>query len=237
MIYLYSGTPGSGKSYHAVLKIYNRLRMKKNNNVIANFNLSLPSGVKGNFIYLDNSEFTIDYLLSYAKSHHQIGFENQTLVVCDEAQILFNCRDWGTNSKIRMQWIEFFSQHRKYGFNFIMIAQFDKMIDKQIRYLIEYEILHMKMNNFFSFIPVTFFLCVQRWYGQRMKIGHEVIPYRKKIAKLYNSYMTFEKEDASQQRSVSEECCDVSSFFGNEEDLDVISSPEPLVEEVPSPSP
>lgn len=36
-------------------------------------------------------------------------------------------------------------------FNVIMIAQSDKMLDKQIRSLIEYDVKHIKMNNgFFS---------------------------------------------------------------------------------------
>ena len=35
MIHLYSGTPGSGKSFHATEKIFYRLRMRKN--VICNY--------------------------------------------------------------------------------------------------------------------------------------------------------------------------------------------------------
>lgn len=193
MIWLYSGTPGSGKSYHAVHDIFKKVKRKDKNKVIANFILNLPNKYKGNFIYVDNSELTVDFLKEYAFKNHLLGVEGQTLVVIDEAQILFNSRDWGVNSHKRMNWIKFFSQHRKYGYNFIMIAQFDKMIDRQIRSLIEYEVVHMKMNNYFWFLPATFFLCVERWYGQKMKTGHIIIPYRKKIANLYNSYSTFDE--------------------------------------------
>ena len=195
MIWLFSGTPGSGKSYHAVYDILQKLRKKKNNRVIANFPLYFKKkSYQDNFYYIDNSDVTIDYLVNFAKENHHLGIEGQTLVVIDEAQILFNSRDWGTNSKKRMAWIKFFSQHRKYGYNFILIAQYDRMIDKQIRSLIEYEVSHMKINNFFMFLPVTMFLCVERWYGQRMKTGHQIIPYRKKIARSYNSYETFEEQ-------------------------------------------
>lgn len=193
MIWLYSGTPGSGKSYHAVYDIYSKIRKKNKNKVIANFILNVPSEYKNNFIYVDNPELTIEYLQQYAYKNHFVGVEGQTLVVIDEAQILFNSRDWGSNSNRRMEWIKFFSQHRKYGYNFILIAQFDRMIDRQIRSLIEYEVSHMKMNNFFWFLPFTFFLCVEHWYGQKMKTGHVIIPYRKKIATLYNSYATFDE--------------------------------------------
>lgn len=196
MIWLYSGTPGSGKSYHAVYDILKKVRRKKKNKVIANFPLVFKkANQKDNFIYIDNSELTIEYLENYAKQNHFIGVEGQTLVVVDEAQLLYNSRDWGTNSKKRMAWIKFFSQHRKYGYNFILIAQFDKMIDKQIRALIEYEVSHMKMNNFFWFLPASFFLAIERWYGQKMKTGHQIIPYRKSIASSYNSYITFDNEN------------------------------------------
>lgn len=212
MIWLYSGTPGSGKSYHAVYKIFYRLKKKKFNRVIANFELNFPGDLDKNLTYWDNSEVTIDKLIEFDKKNHVPMIEGQTLVVLDEAQILFNCRDWGTNSKLRMSWIKFFSQHRKYHFNFILICQFDKMIDKQIRSLVEYEVSHMKINNFFWFLPFSYFLCIERWYGQRMKISHEIIRYTKKISNFYNSYKTFDdkkiddKTSELEQRSESEEC-------------------------------
>ena len=97
----------------------------------------------------------------------------QTLIIIDEAQLIFNSRDWNGKNGDRMQWIKFFSQHRKYGYNIILIAQFDRMIDRQIRSLVEYEVAHMKMSNFFKFLPFTSFMAVMRWYGQKMKVGHD----------------------------------------------------------------
>ena len=188
-IWLYSGTPGSGKSYHATKDIHTKLRKRSKNRVIANFSFKTESP---NFLYKDNSEITVEFLVDYASIYHKYGVEGQTLVVIDEAGTLFNCRDWGTNSKKRMDWIKFFSQHRKFGYNFVLIAQFDKMIDKQIRMLIEYETTHMKINNFFFFLPMTAFLAVEHWYGQKMKTGHQVILYNKKIAGMYNSYQMFD---------------------------------------------
>jgi zona occludens toxin (predicted ATPase) len=196
MIYLYSGTPGSGKSYHAVADIYYRLRKRKGfKRVIANFPLNINSP---DFQYMDNEEMTIDNLIAYARQNHKLGLEGQTLIVVDEAQIIFNSRNWNSDGNSRMDWIKFFTQHRKLGFNFILIAQFDRMLDRQIRCLIEYEIAHMKVNNFFRIIPMTVFLCVTRWYGQRMKIGHELIAYRKRIANLYDTFRMFSQEQAEQ---------------------------------------
>lgn len=188
MIYLYTGTPGSGKSYHAAADIFYRLRRKHRNRVIANFPINTSSRF---FRYLDNSDLTVSRLTSYSRLYHQPGVEGQTLVVIDEAQVIFNSRSWQSDGSARMDWIKFFTQHRKLGFDFILIAQNDRMLDRQIRCLVEYEVSHMKIGNYFRLLPVTAFLAVQRWYGQKMKLGHEVILYRKSIANLYDTMLMF----------------------------------------------
>ena len=199
MIYLYSGTPGSGKSYHAVADIRAKLARRDKNRVIANFPLGVSSE---HFEYWDNSDICIASLVSYAQQYHVRGVEGQCLVVIDEAQCIFNSRDWNGKGIIhsalkrdpdsRMDWIKFFSQHRKLGFNIILIAQSDKMLDKQIRALIEYDVKHIKMNNGFFFFLPTSFLAVEKWYGQHMTLGRQVIWYRKRIAALYDSYAMFD---------------------------------------------
>ena len=197
MIYLYTGTPGSGKSYHATATIINKLKRKKKkgvnmSRVISNYVVNYKSD---DFFLVDNFDLTVDYLKDFAMKYHMVGVENQTLVVLDEAQILFNSRNWNSNSKERMNWLTFFSQHRHYGFNFILITQGDFMIDKQIRGLVEYEIAHLKMNNFFSWLPLKAFLSIERWYGQKMKVGHEIIFMKKRICNYYNSFVTFKRFD------------------------------------------
>ena len=194
MIWLYTGTPGSGKSFHATKDIYIKTKKKKMNKVIANYNLDLKDKQKKNFIYLDNSEITVNYLIAYALKNNEAGKENQTLLVLDEAGVLFNSRDWNTKAASRMEWIKFFSQHRKFGYNIILIAQDDRMIDRQIRNLVEYEVAHMKVNNYFKFLPTSAFLAVTRWYGQKMKISSEMFLYTKKISKLYNTVEVFDTD-------------------------------------------
>lgn len=201
MIYLYSGTPGSGKSYHAVAVIAHKLGRRDKNRVIANFPLT-GKKITPRFEYWDNSDIAIGRLMDYARQHHRLGVEGQTLVVIDEAQCIFNSRDWNGKGVLhsalkrqpdsRMDWIKFFSQHRKFGYNVILIAQSDKMLDKQIRSLIEYDVKHIKMNNGFFFFLPTSFLAVEKWYGQRMKLGQEVIWYRKRVAAMYDSYALFD---------------------------------------------
>lgn len=203
MIYLYSGTPGSGKSLHVARDIYNRLnRNKKCPNVIANFtiNRQMIKNKNAKFIYKDNSELTVEYLVQYAKQNHIVGIENQTLVVVDECSVLWNARDWNSkiNRSTRMEWIKFFAQHRKLGFNFILITQNDRQIDRQIRALIEYEVVHRKVNNFKigKLLPFSTFIAVTRWYGINEKLYSEFFIYRKKWGKFYDSYGTWELDSS-----------------------------------------
>ena len=146
MIFFYSGTPGSGKSLHAARTITNWSRLGCP--VIANFEVNLSEYKRAKFTYLPNDILEPARLKEISRDY----FKNRTikesslLLLIDEAQLLFNSREW--NKKGRNDWLEFFTQHRKYGYDIILIAQFDRMIDRQIRSLFEYEFIHRKMSNF-----------------------------------------------------------------------------------------
>ena len=198
MIWIYTGTPGSGKSFHAAQDIFSRLR--RGGGLICNFpiNEELVKRRKAHVEYWDNSELTAERLVAYAMQHHKIGKEGQTLVVIDECQIIFNCRDFGR--KDRNAWVTLFSQHRKLGFNFILITQSDRMIDKQIRALIETEIKHRKLNNYGLGGRIlwlltggrTWFIAIEYWYGgNKLMLSKTMIPYRKRTAEIYDSYKLF----------------------------------------------
>lgn len=261
MIYLYSGTPGSGKSLHSSKDIIIKLRRKQA--VISNFDINLEvvkendksrnvklqmqkQNVKievllckyekdlmekvisekylnrleknlqkldkkieklqakklkverkiGNFIYKDNSELTVEYLVEHAKQNHVKGREGQTLVVIDECAVLFNSRSW--SEKGRNEWIKFFQMHRHYGYNIILVSQNDRLIDRQIRAFIEYDVKHRKANNLgtigllISLFRVQLFAAISYWYGVREKCGSEFFVYRKIYSRLYDSYSQFE---------------------------------------------
>ena len=227
MIWLYSGTPGSGKSYHAVADAVKKLGQRSKNRVIANFPLQ-GKRITARFEYWDNSEITISRLMEYARKYHKVGLEGQCLLIIDEAQCIFNSRDWNGKGIIhgalkrtpdtRMDWIKFLSQHRKFGFNIILVAQSDKMLDKQIRSLIEYDVKHVKVNNGFFFFVPTGFLAIEKWYGQRVVLGRQIIWYRKRIAALYDSYALFDTltdgaiSAQGEPRSGGSPCADTASL-------------------------
>lgn len=176
MISLYTGTPGSGKSYHMTYRIYNALR-NHDINIICNYPINLDAcaltgigwlkrclhdrygfefqeynkqQLKGRFYYWDNAQITVENLLLFAKRNHTRQVRHvdrpQTIVFLDEAGIIFNCR--GYAETFRSTWTTFFAKHRHYNYEIVLGCQFDRQIDRQIRACVEYEWKHRKLSNF-----------------------------------------------------------------------------------------
>lgn len=196
-VYLFTGTPGSGKSAHMAMIIYYALKLKRP--VLANFEINTEQFERPDkFVYIPNEVLSPRAIEEYARfyfSSHEFG-EGKIKLFIDEAQICFNSRDWKNNS----EWIRFFTQHRKLGVDVYLVAQFHEMIDKQIRTLVEYEVSHRKVNNvgwfgrFVSLLTLNHavFVAVTRWYGQKMRLSSEWFLGRKKFYRLYDTYKLFD---------------------------------------------
>lgn len=200
MIHLYSGTPGSGKSLHTARDIRDALRIRKMP-VIANFDVSHSlRNYDRLFTYLPNDRLDPSFLEDFARNWFagRKVREDSILLVIDEAQLVFNSRAWQHGQ--RMDWIQFFSQHRHFGYKVVLIAQFDRMIDRQIRSLIEIETNHRKLGNFGMkglILSLPFrgrlFLGVSYYYGLKEKVGTCWLLPRRAYFKVYDSYNRFEK--------------------------------------------
>ena len=209
MVKFFSGTPGSGKSFHTAREIWKELKFRRN--VISTVNIDANKISKngrrkiGDFVYVPIMDLKVEFLYRYAIRNHVKGHEGQTLLVIDECQIIFDTR--GFQQKDRREWILFFSRHRHLGYNVILISQQDRMIDRQIRGMFEYEYKHRKVNNFGIgwLIPITFFVCIQYWYGNRLRIGAEFIRYRRKIAQIYDSYTMYDDYLAEYADEIADE--------------------------------
>lgn len=198
-IYLYSGTPGSGKSLHSAKDIISWF--KKGQPVITNFDVDLSPYPKANHVCVDDLDLTPDYLAEFSRNFFgdrkvTKKDEDSILLVIDECQLMFNSREY--QKKDRKIWIKFFTQHRKLGYRVILIAQMDKMLDKQIRGVIEYEYVHRKLSNFGKAGKILTFItggetftAVQMWYPLKLKIGSSFFRAKKKYYSLYDSYATF----------------------------------------------
>lgn len=203
MIEIYTGFPGSGKSFHATARgcqVADAPLGKKW--VIANFPIKpkmigMPWNRRLNeprWIFKPNNELTVPFLVELAHSMGWYGKESQALLIFDEAGIPFNSRDWNVKPAERMGWIQFLSQHRKFGYDIVFISQDVRMIDRQIRSLAEYEVQHKKVNNWgvLRFMPVTVFAAVSFWNGLRNLRGSLTMTiYKKKTADRYDSMALF----------------------------------------------
>lgn len=202
MVILYTGTPGSGKSYHATDVVHTATRRKKN--IIANFVIKLPEKQQPYFYFIDNKQLTVKNLIQFSKEHHKENKEGQTIIIIDEAATKFNCNS--STSKVRDEWIKFFSQHRKLGFDIILISQNDRMLDRQVRANIEYHYIHRKLSNFgFKGFIIRFllhkdFVCIHQWYTIKERLGADYFRIRKKIAQSYDTFSLFDYADKSNKQ-------------------------------------
>lgn len=193
MNYIYTGTPGSGKSLHAMQQV--EFYLKHGKNVIANFPIHIDflKVVKGHFYYLPNDKITVRYLINFSRIKHDRERENQTLIVIDEASVKFNSR--GFANKDRMEFLNFFSQHRKYGYNVLFISQSIRQIDRQIRDQFELEVKHRKLNNYkvFWICPFPIFIAHVFNLNFRDCIESHFFTYKKKYGELYDTFYEFDK--------------------------------------------
>lgn len=231
MIYLYSGVPGAGKSLHAASDI--RYALNKpgvERPVIANFPLGTRARVKRPqaFHYFANRDITPAMLMDFADAYWQtsgVPFrEDWILLVLDEVQLVHNARNWqdkGTGrGDSRLDWLEFYSQHRKYGYKVVMIAQSAKMIDNQFRMLIEIEVNHRKVSTMGGVGAVVSMLFLGRlymWvsylYQTSERLGMSTYLGKRRDWDMYDSYARFrqreldleQKENQTQDMQAEEE--------------------------------
>lgn len=218
MIYFYSGRPGSGKSLHCAKMIDQYHRRGKN--VITNFevnehfwdkkkvrenrHLHAPAIIQE----VPNANLTVSFLLDFADRYHERNEkgqikEKQTLLIIDECQTMFNSRSW--NQKGRMDWVIFFTQHRKFGYTVILVSQNKDLIDKQIRGVLEFDYEHRNVKNFKLIGLVLSLLCgghlfviPVKWMSNGKQDHTEFMLASRKYYKLYDSYKIFDTKTLRQ---------------------------------------
>lgn len=192
MISLYTGTPGSGKSYHATERI--DINLKLGVNVIANYKIHTNKSHKGDFVYLDNSFFTVRFLIEYAMQNHELEKpkEHQTLIVIDEAAILFPKKDY--DKREFQLWMTFFRLHRQLGYDVILITQNHKDVNGDVLGLVEYNFKHRLLTSFGlkGWLLVAIFrkkfISVKYWYVIDEKCDSYMFNIRKRITRLYDTF-------------------------------------------------
>lgn len=202
MICVYTGTVGSGKSYHAMYEAVLKVKsLRKRAGVVANFPIKftereVKKGIDKRWHFLDGENLTPAALIRLSVENDWLGHESSSLLIIDEAAVYFNARDWQLSGKQRMEWIKFFAQSRKFGYDVIMIAQDVRMIDRQIRSIAEYTVKHIKLRNYIwlKLLPVQLFAHVWHWTGGSFKGTVRFLLYKPWVAKRYDTMRLFDIE-------------------------------------------
>ena len=92
---------------------------------------------------------------------------------------------------------------RHYGYDFILITQNDRAIDRQIRGLVEYNIKHRNLAGFglkgwlLIFVLHKKFVAIKMWYVNNEKCTQEFFNIRKRVTRLYDTFAMFDDYDES----------------------------------------
>lgn len=192
MLSLFTGTPGSGKSYHATERIDRCL--KQGINVICTYPIKTNYKHRGLFVYVPYYELTPEFLINFCMEHHDLKCNPekcQTFIVIDEAHLLFNTR--GFDMKERQKWCEFLALHRHYWYDIMLLTQNDRAIDRQVRGLVEFNYKHRKLTSYglkgFLLVAVLHkkYVAVRYWNVLNEKCDAYFFNTKKKIFKLYDT--------------------------------------------------
>lgn len=211
MIYLYSGVPGSGKSYHTSLDIIEYAKTK-DRFVITNLNIDYnklskvtkisPEDLKNRVFYKKNEDITVDFLKHFSVDNLERGKENRCLLAFDEAGDKFNARSFDADD--RTEWLEFFRVHRHFGYKILLVAQHDRYLDRQIRGCIQTEIEHRSFKYYKTFGLILYTLLgglfQTIWYNYPMKgqsrmsarTGSSILKLHKRKASIYNTFQCYD---------------------------------------------
>lgn len=199
MLQTYSGTPGSGKSYHVVKDMITHLKMggvvvtnlELDRNALLKYHNSLNDTILDErLIVLPNSSITPRLLFNISFQHRKNKLPR--LLVIDEAGDLFNTREW--NNANRPAWLKFFRMHRHLQYNCILVSQHRKMLDKQIQWLFDTDVQHRNIREFgflgwlLHLLFPRLFIAVSVYVPLNSKSGSTWVWLKDKYANCYDTY-------------------------------------------------
>lgn len=212
-VFCYVGTPGSGKSLHMARYIWQDLNRKPECLVLTNIPINTssckyPDRLK---VFTNNQLGDAGLLIKEAEDYWSThsaksvdDAENRIHLYIDEAQILFNSRNWQQNSRKSDSWPWFFSVHRHYGFRVILCTQMLANLDKQVRGNVEYTIQHRKVTNFGFFgwliglFAKSMFVAIEIWQPIQQQLSSSFFVYRKKYGEIYDTHALFTSGDSAE---------------------------------------
>lgn len=192
MIIAFVGTPGSGKSYDAVQKILDNIKLGRR--VYTNIDgLNKPECRRYIADYCNITDYQLETCLNFLTEEQASNFwlhcEVESLIIIDEIHLLFSNRNWQTKENTDLaKWA---STHRHNGYDCVFITQDLEKVEKHVRSLIEWTYHYRKLNQFGS--AVTNSYKVHAFQGSSASgepLGTVIRKYKKGVFPCYNSYDT-----------------------------------------------
>jgi zona occludens toxin (predicted ATPase) len=199
-----AGTPGSGKTYDAVLTIVQNL--KRGRTVCTNIDgMDRPETIH-HLAHLSGQPHSVVEQLFFwlrpdiAPRFFEVwteeidGFEVEkrhcpkgSLIVIDEAHKLYNSRDW--NSETNRKFCDWASTHRHDAYDIILITQDIDKLDKQCRSLTEWCYYFRKVNFLGGFVSNSYIVFSYMGEDHSGKpLGKQTRQYQKPIFLAYKSF-------------------------------------------------
>lgn len=133
--------------------------------------------------------------------------EGRGLLVLDEAHMWLNARTWdqddagrglGRDAAVRQRLaiVRLFTQHRKLGWNVVLITQDEANLDTQVRRNFEY---HTHLKNLRRFrvaglvplVPFNLFVAIRHWHDSaKSVVGRQVFTLNRRVARCYDTMAT-----------------------------------------------
>lgn len=212
MIICYEGNPGAGKTYDAVRKIIDNLRLGRK--VYTNIDGMGDSAKREyigkllgfddytlaiNFIWWDKTDsrwldFTVQKKNGIVISAVWTHIELHALVILDEAHTYFSNREWQSETnKAFSLWA---STHRHYGFDVVLISQNLEKIDTHVRSIVEWTYRYRKINFFGSLFKNGYIIYAFTGESSGKHLSKHI---RKYIPKFYFCYDSYASKDMKEQ--------------------------------------
>lgn len=220
MIVFFVGTPGSGKTYEAVKKIVDNLRMgrtvctnidgmddPRNHEYIKSLVNLDDFTFAQRFIYLGRDDVTcfwktrkVEKTVFLPDGSTDLVVEDRlicpkgSLIVIDEVHKHFNARAW--QSKENLEMADWASTHRHDGYDLVLITQDIEKVEKQVRSLTEWCYFFRKVNFLGGGVQKKY-LCYS-YSGDDHRgqpLSKSVRHYHSKYFPCYKSYTTSDAKE------------------------------------------
>ncbi|MCX6159723.1 MAG: hypothetical protein NTV87_00095 [Ignavibacteriae bacterium] len=198
-IWIFDGTPGSGKSQAAVEKVIANL--KSGRKVYSNIDgHDDPVCLEGLRAMSGLSDLQFKEKFEFIKPEKSRQFyryvDKGSLIVIDEAHKYFNVRKWA--DKENNDFFEWASTHRHFGFELLLITIKLSRIDTSVRELAEWTVRYKKTNYFGKrFFQKKY---TEKWFSQddtgSKPLKTNIKTYDERLWKCYQSYVAKDIKEA-----------------------------------------